>query len=85
MQYNQEDAVIMMFYTKTISNSKTLRSAINNILGISKFTNLIIISECNDFLDKKINELISKRIFKFKRNIVNSSICFLSDQKHKKN
>ncbi|KAG5879506.1 hypothetical protein JTB14_004731 [Gonioctena quinquepunctata] len=75
--FGSKDVFIMMFNT----NNHTLRSAMRDILPASKYTNVILISECNSSKNHIINEKIMKILFNFKSHNRNSSILFLTDFK----
>lgn len=81
LNYGSNDFVITMFNTKNISNNMTLKFALKNLLPLSKFTNLIILSELNQNLDQIIVNTFHKRIRSFKWSNRNSSIDFYVDDR----
>lgn len=85
MNYNSNDFVIIMFNTKNVSNNISLRYAIKNMLPISKFTNLIIMSERSERLDQILIKHFVRRISKFRALNKNCSLNFFVDKGGKEN
>lgn len=83
LNYDSNDFVIIMFNTKNVSNNASLRYALKNILPISKFTNLIVMSEINQNLDQILINTFARRINQFKKLNRNHSLNFFVDEKVK--
>ncbi|CAG9822865.1 unnamed protein product [Phaedon cochleariae] len=83
MNYDREDLIVIMFSTKNVSNRHSLYQLLKNTLGLSNFTNLIIITECHSVDDKNINRIIYNRIKCFKRNNKSCSLTLLAGQEQK--
>lgn len=56
IKYGKNDYVIIMFNTNNISNKRSFRFSVKNMLPLSKVTNLMILSELKK--SKNIHELI---------------------------
>lgn len=62
LKYGSNDFIICIFNTLNISNHNTLNSAIHFLLPISKTTNLIVLSKCNNYLDLRTEYLFQKKV-----------------------
>nr|CAI5817174.1 unnamed protein product [Callosobruchus analis] len=72
----QDDLVIFMFNSCNVSNFKTLRHALKQLLPIGKFTNLLILTRYNSHKDKIIGRFIEKQIDSYMLLQINVSISF---------
>lgn len=80
LNYNSNDFVIIMFDTKNVSNNRSLRYSIKNMLPISKYTNLVIMSKLNQNLDQILIKSFNRRIRQFKTRNINCSLDFFVDK-----
>lgn len=82
IKYGKNDYVIIMFNTNNISNNRSFRFSIKNMLPVSKVTNLIILSELNKNIDKKITNAFFKKVREFTSTNRNISLQFFIDEKY---
>lgn len=82
--YGSNDYVLIMFNTKNISNNACLGYAIKNMLPISKFTNLIIMSELNMNIDHIIINKFLRRVNRYKYRNWNISLEIIIDDRSEK-
>lgn len=84
MQCGQNDFVIVMFNTINICNSQTLNLALRYLLPVSKYTNLVIISECSFLKDQVLSKIFRQAIIRFNKLNKNTSIRFISKKRQYK-
>lgn len=76
LEYGHNDFIIVMFDTKNVNNSTHLKYALKNLLPLSKVTNLIIITQCNQPKDRSIVDLTKSQILAFHNSNRNTSLKF---------
>lgn len=79
MQYGENDFILLMFNTINISNYNSLKYALKHVLGISKVTNMIILSNCNLPNDVNIENHIHNEISKYCHANRSTSINYISN------
>lgn len=79
INYGKNDIIIFSFKTSNVSNFNSLYNSLNNILPLSKFTNLIIISKKSSKNDAKIEREILSRIFSHNKGSRNIPVNYYSN------
>lgn len=79
VNYDENDLIICSFKTSNISNHKSLFSFLKNILPITKFSNLILISQRSQLGDKRIEKTIYNKVLYYNKVIRNRNVNYFSN------
>lgn len=77
--YGVNDLIICSFKTSNVSNHKSLHNSLNNIFPISKFTNIILLSQRSLSDDKEVERKITNRVYHHNRRNRNMYISYYSN------